>query len=553
MISAGDFDREDVMQALSLSKTKTQLVESLQAIGKKGEASALAGGYSGDVASMLRNSSPEVVAAACEALGYMGQAAEQFAPDIADKLESPKAEVRAAAANALGMLGTVEQYKDKLTKMFEDKYEAAKCAAIGALGQSGTEEQASPIAAFLRDSSPVVVAAAVQALGELGPAGESKAADIAKQLEDDRIRYAAVCALSSFSDSVCESYIEVIIDKCLTDKDCMTRTVAYELLARLGEAVAKASMVPKITALLKHENVGVKCAAAMALGGMGDKATDQADAIKALLSDKEEDTSELYLTIGGGSMRAPPSSRRPKCAALVALGMMGAGTTAAACADALSDENWEVKMCALECLAQMGSAGKEQSSKITTCLEDDVFVVRMKACECLGALKAEDGLHNVTDLFLEDKAPAVRQAALLALAEAGDVASGYASDVFKCMNDSVNSVQAAAITCLGSMGENGQSFASIIASKIFDEDVAVRAAACGALGKLGDYGAAFAEEVASCLQDGAPEVRMQAAKALGNMGSEGAPFMGDVQLAINDAFPEVSVAAQEAVLALENK
>merc|ERR1719195_1252890 len=137
------------------------------------------------------------------------------------------------------MLGTVVQYADKLVKMLEDKNEAAKCAAIGALGQSGTEEQASPIAAFLRDNSPVVVAAAVQALGELGPAGESKAAEIAKQLEDDRIRYAAICALSSFTDSVCETYIEVIIDKCLTDKDCMTRTVAYELLARLGEAVVK--------------------------------------------------------------------------------------------------------------------------------------------------------------------------------------------------------------------------------------------------------------------------------------------------------------------------
>merc|ERR1719221_1860430 len=156
-------------------------------------------------------------------------------------------------------------------------------------------------------------------------------------------------------------------------------------------------------------------------------------------------------------------------------------------------------MCALECLAGMGSEGKAQSSKITACLEDDVFVVRAKACECLGALKAEDGLHNVSDLFLEDKAPAVREAALLALAESGEVASGYVSDVFKCMSDPVNRVVAAAIKCIGSMGENGQSFASIIAQKLFDQDADIRAAACEALGKLGDYGSAFAEEVVSCL------------------------------------------------------
>eukprot|EP00420_Gonyaulax_spinifera_P031011 CAMPEP_0197882400 /NCGR_PEP_ID=MMETSP1439-20131203/9563_1 /TAXON_ID=66791 /ORGANISM="Gonyaulax spinifera, Strain CCMP409" /LENGTH=555 /DNA_ID=CAMNT_0043502055 /DNA_START=90 /DNA_END=1757 /DNA_ORIENTATION=- len=555
MIGPVEMTREDVLQALTMGKSKQQLVESLQVIGKKGEMSALYGNYAGDVAQQVRGSSPEVIAAACEALGYMGQAAEPYAADIALQLEHSNGEVRAAAGNALGMLGSpVAQCIDTLVKiMNEDKDEAAKCAAIGALGQSGMEEQAAPIAGYLKHPSAVVVAAAVQALGELGPAGEAQAGEIAKQLGDARIRYAAICALSTLGDGVCEKYLDDIIDKALTDKDCQTRTVAADIIGRIADAVQKSKgPMPKLVALLKHEDVGVKCAAAMALGSMGDKAADQAVAIKELLADKTEDTSELYLTIGGGSMRAPPSSRRPQCAALVALGMMGAGAQAEAVADCLSDDQWEVKMCALECLAQMGDAGREHSSKVTACLEDDVFVVRTKACECLGALKAEDGLHNVPELF-EDKAPAVRQAALLALSEVPDVAQGYSNEVFKLMGDTVVSVQAAAITCLGSMGETGQSYASIIATKLYEEDPGVRAAACEALGKLGDYGAAFAEEVAASLQDGDPEVRMKAVKALGMMGSDGTPFLGDVQFVMNDPYNEVSAAAREVVLALENQ
>merc|ERR1711879_63665 len=112
-------------------------------------------------------------------------------------------------------------------------------------------------------------------------------------------------------------------------------------------------------------------------------------------------------------------------------------------------------------LSQLGDEGRSVSSKIATCLEDDVFVVRAKACECIGALKAEDQMSNLADLF-EDKAPSVKVAALNALAEAPDLAGSYSNEVFKCISDSQSqAVRAAALSCLGSMGETGQSYASI--------------------------------------------------------------------------------------------
>mmetsp|Transcript_20540 Transcript_20540/g.59482 ORF Transcript_20540/g.59482 Transcript_20540/m.59482 type:complete len:558 (-) Transcript_20540:238-1911(-) len=549
-----EVDRAAVLQALGGYKQKHELVEALQMIGRRGEMNAMYYEYTGDVVGMLRHHDPEVVAAACEALGNLGQAAESYVGEIAMELDSQTPEVRAAAATSVGLFGPAAlPHVEKLEHIMKnDIDEAAKCAAIGALGQIGAESQAGDLAQLLEDESPVVVAAACQAIGELGGAGEAQAAKLAAKLDDPRVRYAAICALSNLGESACDKFIEDIISKCLSDKDSQTRTTAAEAIGSVAETVlnTKGDYPAKIAELLKHEDAGIRCSAAMAFGYMGDKASSFANSIKPLLGDKNEDTSELYLTIGGGSMRSPPSSRRPACAALAALGMMGAEALADDCADCLNEDQWEVKMCALECLAQLGDAGKSQSSKITTCLEDDVFVVRTKACECLGALKAEDGLHSVPELF-EDKAPTVRAAALLALAEVEDVAQGYSNEVFKCMNDQIQSVQAAAITCLGSMGETGQSYASIIATKLYDEDAGVRAAACEALGKLGDYGAAFAEEVAACIQDGSPDVRMRAVQALGKMGNEGSPFLSDIQYLMNDPFGEVSSAAKEVVMALE--
>mmetsp|Transcript_17409 Transcript_17409/g.54712 ORF Transcript_17409/g.54712 Transcript_17409/m.54712 type:complete len:568 (+) Transcript_17409:66-1769(+) len=541
---------EDAAEVLAMSKTKEELVKNLQTIGQKGEMSAMYYGYAQDVAENLNNWDPDVRASACEALGNMGQAAEMYVPEIAKLLTSDASSVRAAAASAMGMFGFSSAPHVETLKglMSNDSDEGVRCAAVGALGQIGVEEQAGAMAELLASKSPVVVAAAVQALGQLGPAGQAQAASIAAKLDDPHVRYAAICSLLSLGEGAVSEHVDAIISKCLSDADSLTRTAAAEALGQVKPETG-VKLIPKVAAYLKDDHAGVRCSAALTLGYMG-QWVPEAEVLKALLDDKAEDKSELSLTIGGGSMRSPPSARRPKCAALVALGMLGVDKLAADCAECLTDDEWEVRMCALECLAQMGDAGREQSSQISTCLEDDVFVVRTKACECLGALKAEDSAHNLPDVF-EDRAPSVRAAALMALAETPDVAKEYPNEVFKCMGDQTANVQAAAIVCLGSMGETGQSFASIIATKLYDDDAGVRAAACEALGKLGDHGAAFAEEVAANLSDGAPEVRMKAVRALGAMGQDGAPFCNELGFLLDDASAEVGMAAKEAMLSLE--
>merc|ERR1719428_1887843 len=109
-------------------------------------------------------------------------------------------------------------------------------------------------------------------------------------------------------------------------------------------------------------------------------------------------------------------------------------------------------------MAGMGEAGKEQAAKIAGVLDDNVFVVRQKACETLGMLKVSDVTSNLADT-LQDKTPSVRAAALQAMAECGG-ADNYPNEIFKCFTDMMPNVKAAAITCMGAMGESGTGFAS---------------------------------------------------------------------------------------------
>lgn len=311
----------------------------------------------------------------------------------------------------------------------------------------------------------------------------------------------------------------------LTSQDCAIRQATAVAIGGMADSVLESGSADKVAELLKSEHPGIRCAAATALGKMGEKAAKYANSLAALLNDADEDTSELYLVVGGGQARTAATSRLPKCAALMALGTVGATQHAALVADSLNDQSYEVRLVALESLALLGDAGRAEAHKIANCLEDDVFFVRSKACQVIASLKAEDQMGALPELF-EDSAPLVRAAALAALAVAPSIAEGYSNEVFKCMTDEIPSVRAEAIKTLGCMGETGQSYASIIAMSLEEDDPEVRIAACEALGKLGKYGAAFAEEVEYLLRDEFPEVAEAAARALSQMGGEASASTG---------------------------
>mmetsp|Transcript_38968 Transcript_38968/g.72491 ORF Transcript_38968/g.72491 Transcript_38968/m.72491 type:complete len:531 (-) Transcript_38968:76-1668(-) len=512
------FVKEQSLQRTENTHRPEELVQWLLELGSRGEQAAADFGYANTAGSMVHDRNDEVATAAITALGDMGQEGMKYMRQIASGLaRSPQ--VCTAAATALAQFGKqAAEYESDLALCLERVTdEAAKAAVIVALGAIGAEGEAAALAKYLDDKSAAVSAAACQALGHLPSKGLEEAPRIAKKLQDPSTRFGAVSALGKLGGGSVEKYIPEIAE-CLKDKDSLTRQAAANTLAAAADAVLKStSGASFIAGLLKDAAPGVRCAAALSLGKLGPRASSYAPDIAKLLADGAQDDSESYLAVGGGSLRSAAIFRRPKCAALAALSLMNASNYAADMAMCLRDKSYEVRLCALESLMQMGDAGKKQSTNIMAAMEDDVYIVRLKSCQAIAALQAQDVMDNLPDLF-KDEAPSVREASLEALATCPEIAKKYCSQIFKCLEDEYGTVRAAAMRALSSMDSIGQGYASAIAGELTHQDPHARAAACETLGKFGDYGAAFAEEIESCQSDEVPVVRAAATQALAQLG-----------------------------------
>merc|ERR1712070_1090322 len=121
----------------------------------------------------------------------------------------------------------------------------------------------------------------------------------------------------------------------------------------------------------------------MAVGQLGGDGQIHAEGPKNLLDDDAEDLSWIPTQVGGGALRASPAARKPRCAALYALGATGAETTASKIADLLRNNDWEVRYMALEALASMPGGALGQTNKIADCLEDNTYHVRARAASTI--------------------------------------------------------------------------------------------------------------------------------------------------------------------------
>lgn len=490
------------------------MLRRLADISAQGEAGVAKHGYAAEVATALSHTDAAVVVAALDVLGGMGDEGAWYADAVASQAASKSAAVRCASITTLGLFGSAShQCAAALFKGLNDNEEAVRAASIVAIGQVGIEEEMRTIAGLLEDKSPVIVAAACQSLGLMPSLSDDHIASIAKRLGNPETRYAAVASLADIGYRAISRFTADIIKSCLQDHDSMTRNVAAAALGEVPDAVLQSS-AGDIKLLLKSDHVGIRCTGALVFGYLGEQALEHAGDVAALLEDDAEDLSEMHLQVGGVAAGSPPTSRRPRCAALAALGMMRAEQWAHTCAKALSDDRYEVRLCALECLSQLGEAGGALSLEISGCLQDNTVFVRAKACEVIGALRVEDAMTSLPDVF-NDRAPSVRVAALYAIACSPVIAESFASEILKCTNDQFPPVQAAAIMALGNLGHVGHPYASTIASMLGeDEDISVRCAACEALGRLGAHGAAFAEDIAYYAELGDPALQAVAMVAL---------------------------------------
>jgi len=508
-----------------------ELAANVQFLGTRWDlAAADLQGYSNVVASLLSHPSAEVVASAAEALGNLCAPGARFAEAVAATLSHPSHKVKWAAAYALGKFGPEAlQHAKKLAAVAEDAQGSddlsvkTRVFAMQALGQLRAADEA-PLAARLlsTDASFEVQSIACLALAEMGEAG--RAGEIAGKLARPGTCLAAVSSLGLLGAEVVTEHSEAIVASALCSADVQTRAEALAALAKCAGHSRAPALADRLVPLLSASEPAVRAAAGLALGGLGTAAAGAAEAVAGLLADLAEDERWLPHQVGGGAPREPMAMRKPRCAAVVALGAMHSAAHTKAIAELLEDGDWELRFCALEALAGLGVAAREAVGRVAARTEDDAYPVRAKACFALGALGAEEEADRIVEL-LQDPAQAVRAEAAAALGALGEgVVREYSSELVRLLQDVSNNVRTATIRALATLGPAGGPYAAVLARQLCDPMPDVRAEVCVALTQLGAHGAAFAEDVAALLEDPAPEVRVSAARALGSLGDEAAPF-----------------------------
>mmetsp|Transcript_32768 Transcript_32768/g.59901 ORF Transcript_32768/g.59901 Transcript_32768/m.59901 type:complete len:550 (+) Transcript_32768:68-1717(+) len=504
-VAVDEYLTDDKIAKMLSVDSPSILAANLGRIASRGELAAMIG-CGGMVARCTSSEHPQVVAAAVNALAQMG--AVDHLQEIAECLTSENVDVQAAAAGALGVFGTeAAGYSSALAHAVEtSKADRVKTLALHSLGKINASDQMDLVSGLLDNPSPELCAAACLAAGSLAEGLDTTSASVGEKIasklsaEGDGRRYAAICALANLGPAITEKYVDIIADKGLSDPDYLTREAAVQALSQVAESIGKSqSCLSTLARHMASDDAGICAAAVTTLGYVGKGAAAHADGVAKLLKDSREDLSWMPLQMGGGGIRPPPAMRKPKCAALIALGAMMSTSSLSSCCQELSSSDWEVRMAACEALCGMGTAARDFGSDIAALLKDPVFMVKAKACQAIGMLKADEEVDRVVELF-DDPSPSVRAEAVTAVGELGSNGASFAGDVYKLLLAPEAGVRAAALGALAAFGDKAKSYASVIVPFLQDEFPEVRRQAYIALAEFGEYGQAFLEEMDENLQ-----------------------------------------------------
>jgi len=556
------FSQIEVAKALA-SSHQPSLVVTLHEIAQAGEAVAAEMGYADFVAKFVGSNEAEVVAAAIAAMGGMGSIGAAYAGTVAEQLTHRSPAVRVAACQALGSFGEAAgDFTFKLSSLVSDDSEASvKAAAIPVLAALASDVDV--IKTALKSSSSEVAGAACEALGWLGEISEE---DLTANLADATTSLSALKALSSMGQKAYVSCLNEVVEKGLKNPVAANREQAIAVIGNLQQAALLEPTLGQILDCCNSPVVAVRVASALALAAMGESVAAMGEeaaggvntplgVLQGLLVDADEDTSGLALVVGTAARRPTARCRKPKCAAIYAIGRMRGlwSLRSKDINDWLNDADWEVRLCTLEMLACFRKVSSRKGGDVTVVglksvvvnlLCDSAYPVRAKAIACLGIWHAEESCDEIVSA-LQDTAPDVREAAATALSMLGECAHEHCHEVFKLFNDKSACCRATAIKCLASMGELGQNYAPVIATMMNEDDLGVRIAAIEALGSMGPTGAAFSEDIGDHLYLGAPAERSAAKLAMAKLGQVPAEVTAPTQL------PEDKPALYASILAAE--
>ncbi|CAN5489043.1 hypothetical protein BH24GEM3_BH24GEM3_24440 [soil metagenome] len=297
------------------------------------------------------------------------------------RLPLAEVEERAALLTALPALQEESEVR-RILPYLADAANEVRATAAEALGRSREEFVLPALLAALED--PALRLGAVQALGRLGP---TRCAPLADLLEDadPRVREAAADALAHCAAQEGER-IRAALQR---ETDPGARNA---LIRALGAAGDGAAAVADLAPLLASEEIGLRFAAARALGE-----TRSAEALAPLLEALLDPAPEV------------------QAAALRALGELGDPRAAPPLVERLDSPDRDLRRTAATALREIAPPGV--IARLVQALDDADWEIRLAAVRALARLGGVDPLHRAATA---DSDPLVRRAAREALALLGD-------------------------------------------------------------------------------------------------------------------------------------
>ncbi len=322
----------------------------------------------------LKDENPDIRASAARVVGRLG--GPEVAPALIPCLNDANPDVRMHAAEALGRLNAADAV-EPLIALLADDQAGVRLAAAAALGNIGDLRAVPPLIEALQPHDAEQRITAARAIGLLrDPAGTQP---LIALLRDERepVQAAAIAALEQMGATAAPDLIN-----CLSDYSNRICATAARLLGQAGAPDAREPLI----ALLKHQDAGVRQAAAAALTRLG------------YVPETPEEQITFY--IAGGDWRAVLDAGAPGFNILLAR---------------LSSANATERILSLEAMEHVGRSNIEL---LLESLKHTNASIRLFTAEALGNIGNEQAIEPLTALQ-NDENEYVRKYAARALNQLG--------------------------------------------------------------------------------------------------------------------------------------
>ncbi len=408
-------------------------------------------------------------------LGVAGSAEEVDRPVLelfVAQLYSDSEEDRAAAAEALGTMGlAADVVVRELSDLYERGTSSDRLAAVRALGWfakrfGGGTEVLPVLVAGLKDESDDVRVAALSPFSRLKSVLDTSIPEVTAALYDTtaKVRAHALRVLDSMW--VIDGDVTgaaPMVEALLEDQDEHVRSQAVQLLPRIAPA---SETFAAISPLAKDESSLVRVSVTYQIGNL---AVDP-DAVECLLVEALADTSE--------KVRVAAVSELCEFA-------HGGPRTVQALVRAWDDDYWQVRKTSVRALSTMADRSDDALSALVVATEHEAEDVREEALVRLGMAELDTGfVMPIVERGLDDPSPDVRMGAMHALERMARTATEAIEALVRVLDRDDPRMRRAAVAKLGRIGAESQSARDAVTGALTDADPDVRKEAEYALRRM---------------------------------------------------------------------